>query len=423
MNETVPKFRIGPTMNLLTRISALALLTAPSAVWAQAAPDLNAKLAALEAAAKSAQSAGDNAWMLVSAALVLMMTGPGLALFYGGLVRRKNVLGTMMHSFILMAVVTVIWAVVGYSLAFGGASPFIGDLQFAFLDGVGAAPNADYAATIPHADLHGLPVDVRHHHAGADLRRLRRAHEVQRHAAVHDALDADRLLPDGAHGVGQGRTAQRVLRRQDSRASISPAARWCTSPRGVSALVCALYLGKRVGYPERRHEAAQPGAQRHRRVPAVGGLVRLQRRQRAGGHRPGDQRLRRHALRRRRRGARLDGGGVDGRRQAQRAGRHLGRVAGLVAITPGVRFRQAVAGAADRLLSPACVCYFMVTRVKRKFGYDDALDAFGVHGAGGTLGAHPHRRLRHQRGQRRAQGRRRQSAAARPGGWQRRARC
>src|SRR5580692_8917605 len=76
-----------------------------------AAPDAEKRLAALEAAAKSAQSAGDNAWMLVSAALVLMMTGPGLALFYGGLVRRKNVLSTMMHSFILMAVVTVIWYV------------------------------------------------------------------------------------------------------------------------------------------------------------------------------------------------------------------------------------------------------------------------------------------------------------------------
>ena len=70
---------------------------------AQAPPDLDARLRAVEAAAKSAQSAGDNAWMLVSAALVLMMTGPGLALFYGGLVRRKNVLGTMMHSFVLMA--------------------------------------------------------------------------------------------------------------------------------------------------------------------------------------------------------------------------------------------------------------------------------------------------------------------------------
>ena len=135
MAKTVSKIRIGPTMNLLTRFGALALLAAPCA---QAAPDINARLAAMEAATKSAQSAGDNAWMLVSAALVLMMTGPGLALFYGGLVRRKNVLGTMMHSFILMAVVTVIWAVVGYSLAFGGSSPFIGDFQFAFLNGVGS---------------------------------------------------------------------------------------------------------------------------------------------------------------------------------------------------------------------------------------------------------------------------------------------
>src|SRR3984885_10587563 len=86
---------------------------------APATPTLESRLAAAESAVKSAQSAGDNAWMLVSAALVLMMTGPGLALFYGGLVRRKNVLGTMMQSFILMAVVTVLWAVIGYSMAFG----------------------------------------------------------------------------------------------------------------------------------------------------------------------------------------------------------------------------------------------------------------------------------------------------------------
>src|SRR6516164_8337825 len=107
-------------------------------------PDVQAKIAA-------AQSAGDTAWMLVSAALVLLMTGPGLALFYGGLVRRKNVLGTMMQSFILMAVVTVIWAVAGYSLAFGTGSSFIGSFQFAFLNGVGTAPNPDYAPTIPQS--------------------------------------------------------------------------------------------------------------------------------------------------------------------------------------------------------------------------------------------------------------------------------
>ena len=78
-----------------------------------------------------------------------MMTGPGLALFYGGLVRKKNVLGTMMQSFILMAVVTVLWAVVGYSLALGQGSSFLGGLRYAFLNGVGSAPNADYAPTIP----------------------------------------------------------------------------------------------------------------------------------------------------------------------------------------------------------------------------------------------------------------------------------
>src|SRR5258708_6492751 len=105
----------------------------PALVLAQSPVD--AKIAA-------AQSAGDNAWMLTCAALVLMMTGPGLALFYGGLVRRKNVLGTMMHSFLLMAVIAVLWAVVGYSLGFGEGWRAIGDLRSAFLNTVGEPQNA-----------------------------------------------------------------------------------------------------------------------------------------------------------------------------------------------------------------------------------------------------------------------------------------
>src|SRR6202790_1090068 len=113
----------------------LALL-APALALAQSLPPATeTRISNLEAAVKSAQSAGDNAWMLVSAALVLMMTGPGLALFYGGLVRRKNVLGTMMHSFGLMALVTVLWALLGYSLAFGEGNSFIGGLQYLFLHG------------------------------------------------------------------------------------------------------------------------------------------------------------------------------------------------------------------------------------------------------------------------------------------------
>ena len=106
-------------------------------------------LESLDAATKAAQSAGDNAWMLTSTALVLMMTGPGLALFYGGLVRKKNVLGTMMQSFVMMVVITVLWALVGYSLTFGEGNAFIGGFRYLFLNGVDSAPNSDYAATIP----------------------------------------------------------------------------------------------------------------------------------------------------------------------------------------------------------------------------------------------------------------------------------
>ena len=131
------------------RMLALHLLAA-SALLADDPAAAAARLANLEAAVKSAQSAGDNAWMLASAALVLMMTGPGLALFYGGLVRRKNVLATMMHSFILMALVSILWAVVGYSIAFGEWTPFFGGGQFALLRNVGPAPNASYAPTISH---------------------------------------------------------------------------------------------------------------------------------------------------------------------------------------------------------------------------------------------------------------------------------
>ena len=186
------------------------------AACAQSAPpDLEKRLADLDKATKSAQMAGDNAWMLTSAALVLMMTGPGLALFYGGLVRRKNVLSTMMHSFVLMAVVTMLWAVVGYSIAFAEGTPFFGDLRYLFLHGVGAAPNADYGRHHSAVDLHGLPVDVRHHHARAHLRRLRGTHEILGHAAVHHAVVAARLLPHGAHGVGQRRTVQRQPGRKD----------------------------------------------------------------------------------------------------------------------------------------------------------------------------------------------------------------
>src|SRR5499425_2700438 len=118
----------------------LVILILTSTVSAQtpASTDTSARITALEQQAADAKSSADNAWMLTSSALVLMMTGPGLALFYGGLVRKKNVLGTMMQSFALMAVITILWALVSYSLAFGSGGSFIGGLHNLFLRGVGA---------------------------------------------------------------------------------------------------------------------------------------------------------------------------------------------------------------------------------------------------------------------------------------------
>jgi Amt family ammonium transporter len=371
-------------MNLLTRIGALALLAAPATAWA-IAPNIDTRLAAMEAATKSAQSAGDNAWMLVSSALVLMMTAPGLALFYGGLVRRKNVLGTMMHSFILMAVVTVIWAVVGYSLAFGGSSPYIGNFQFAFLDGVGSAPNADYAGTIPHATfmVYQLmfaiitPALI----SGAFAERMKfsamllftvlwtlvvyfpMAHMVWGKGGLLNAFSGGRIpCFDFAGGTVVHITS------------------------GVSALVCAIYLGKRIGFPG---SAMKP----HNLVISTIGAAMLW----VGwfGFNAGSA-LAASGLATSAFVATHFGAAaatlawmavewIDAGRPSM-LGAISGCVAGLVAITPASGFVKPF----PAMLIGACagaMCYFMVTRVKNKFHYDDALDAFGVHGAGGTLGA------------------------------------
>ena len=120
----------------------LVLLTVTLAAQApQATPDTASQIAQLQQQVADAKGSADNAWMLTSAALVLMMTGPGLALFYGGLVRKKNVLATMMQSFTMMVLVTVLWALFGYSLVFHGGGGFLGGLGYLFLKGVGAAPD------------------------------------------------------------------------------------------------------------------------------------------------------------------------------------------------------------------------------------------------------------------------------------------
>src|SRR5215467_12280930 len=120
-------------------LAVLFLFLALHAVGQSSAADAD-RIAKLEQAVTEAKGSADNSWMLMSSALVLLMTGPGLALFYGGLVRRKNVLATMMQSFTMMAIVTVLWAIVGYSLSFGSGNSIIGGLQHVFLRGVGIQP-------------------------------------------------------------------------------------------------------------------------------------------------------------------------------------------------------------------------------------------------------------------------------------------
>src|SRR5579883_513134 len=226
----------------------LYLATLPALALAQAPQDVQTKLAALESAAKSAQMAGDNAWMLISSALVLMMTGPGLALFYGGLVRRKNVLGTMMQSFILMAVVTVLWALVGYSLAFAEGSPYVGGLKYAFLQGVGADPNPDYAPTIPHQTfmVYQLmfaiitPALI----SGAFAERMKFSAML-----LFTTLWSLVVYFPQAHMVwGKGGLLNASLGGKIPCFDFAGGT-VVHITSGVSALVCALYLGRRLGYP------------------------------------------------------------------------------------------------------------------------------------------------------------------------------
>ena len=120
-------------------------------LWAQAPAPAASAAAPPAAPAAPKIDTGDTAWVLMSSALVLLMTAPGLALFYGGMVRQKNALGTLMHSFIILALISVQWVLWGYTLAFGpDKGGIIGGLEWAGLRGVGAEPNAAYAATIPH---------------------------------------------------------------------------------------------------------------------------------------------------------------------------------------------------------------------------------------------------------------------------------
>jgi len=359
-------------------------MTIPFALL-QAAPDLTTRLTALENATKSAQSAGDNAWMLTSAALVLMMTGPGLALFYGGLVRRKNVLSTMMHSFIMMGLITVIWALAGYSLVFSEGNAFIGGFKYLFMNGVGADPNADYAGTIPQLTymVYQLmfaiitPALI----SGAYAERIKFSA-----MALFTTLWAFVVYFPMAHMVwGKGGFLNAYLGGQVPTFDFAGGT-VVHITSGVSALVCALYLGKRAGYPQ---EPMKP----HSMVLSVIGACLLW----VGwfgfnaGSAVGASGLASSAFVATHFAAASAALGWMAAEwlktgKPSMLGGISGAVAGLVAITPASGFVKPMPALLIGLLA-GLFCYLMVTAVKHAFGYDDTLDAFGVHGAGGTLGA------------------------------------
>jgi Amt family ammonium transporter len=352
---------------------------------AQTIPTDAERIAALEQQVADAKGSADNSWMLTSSALVLLMTGPGLALFYGGLVRKKNVLATMMQSFALMSMVTIMWGIFEYSLAFGPGNNFIGGFKYLFLRGVGGNPNADYGATIPHQTfmIYQLmfaiitPALI----TGAFAERMK-----FKAMLLFMALWSVVVYSPMAHMVwGTGGFLNASLGGRFPTLDFAGGTVVHVTS-GVSALVCALYLGKRLGYPK---QAVPP----HSVVLSFIGACLLW----VGwfGFNAGSA---------------LSAGSLatsafvathfatataaagwswaewmrNGK--ASVLGAISGAVAGLVAITPASGFVKPMPAMVIGFLA-GVVCYLMVAKVKARFGYDDSLDAFGVHGVGGTVGA------------------------------------
>jgi Amt family ammonium transporter len=339
----------------------------------------------LKTSTASAIQNADNAWVLVSTAMVLMMTAPGLILFYGGLVRGKNVLGTMMHSLILMAGVSLAWMVYGYSIAFGEGNALFGSpFQYLFLKGVGQIPNPDYAATIPQSTfmLFQLmfaiitPALI----SGAVAERIKFSAYV-----CFMILWVTVVYFPLAHMVwGKGGLFNWAL---GGRFPILDFAGGTVVhiSSGVSALVCAVVLGKRLGYP------LEPMPPHNVVLSLVGaGLLWV------GwfGFNAGSA---------------LNAGGLASSAFAAThfsaasaaiswacaewflkgkpsvLGAASGMVAGLATITPASGF-VTVPSACGIGFIAGVVCYLAVTKLKAILRYDDSLDVFGVHGVGSTTG-------------------------------------
>ncbi len=325
---------------------------------------------------------GDTAWMLTSAALVLMMTAPGLALFYGGLVRSKNGLATIMQSFVLMALISVQWVLYGYSLAFAPGSSFVGGLQWLGLAGVGGDPNPDYAATIPHQAFMIYqcmfaiitPALI----TGAIAERMKFSAFL-----LFSLLWATIIYDPLAHWVwGKGGW----IGTNGGMGALDFAGGTVVHiSSGISALAAALVMGKRLGYP---HEPMPP----HNLPFSVLGAAMLW----VGwfGFNAGSA-LSSGALAASAFVATNTATGAAAlswmcaewtmRGKPTVLGAASGAVAGLVAITPASGFVGPVSSII--IGGIAGVICFSACNFKTRLGYDDSLDVVGVHCVGGTTGA------------------------------------
>lgn len=350
-------------------------------------------LFAQETAAAPAQTpyidSGNTAWMIVATALVMLMTIPGLALFYGGLVRQKNVLNILMQCFILTAVITLEWVFFGYSLSFssseGALAPFIGGFDWAFLNGIGISDVSPYYISQENARIpHLLFVLFQCMFAvitpaliiGAYAERIK-----FKGFLIFSVLWAILVYNPVAHWVW---SADGWLYKMGALDFAGGTVVHINA--GIAALVMTLMIGNRNGY--KNHPTAP-----HNITLVVIGAALLW----FGwfGFNAGS-------------GLAADGLAISAflsthvatataaftwalldwiiNKKPTVIGICTGAVAGLVAITPAAGF-VGVPGAVIIGVLVSVVCYFMVSVVKHKFGYDDSLDAFGVHGIGGIIGA------------------------------------
>lgn len=324
---------------------------------------------------------GDTAWVLTSAALVLLMT-PGLAFFYGGLVRRKNVLSILMQCMIIICLITLQWSLVGYSLAFGKdmGGGILGSLEYVGLKGVGTAPHSDYASTIPHLVFMIFqamfaiitPALI----IGSFAERMRFAP-----LCIFSVLWATIVYDPVCHWVwGDGGFLGGMGALDFAGGTV------VHINAGIAALAAALFIGKRRGFPD----GMSPPHSLPFAVLGAGllwfGWFGFNAGSALGANgQAATAFVTTHIATST---AGLTWSFLDWIKHGKPTmlGMITGAVAGLVAITPAAGFVTPM-GAIGVGLGSGVVCWLSVTFAKTKLGYDDTLDAFGVHGVGGIWGA------------------------------------